>query len=283
MGTHAFTAAAAQLCSTEDLSANLDTCKRLATEAAGRGAKLLVLPENFAYLGLRERDKYEVAEHIDAGSPGPILAALIEMAASHEMWVIGGGMPELLPGESAGSVTRTYNACVALAPGGEIAAVYRKIHLFDVDIPGGAQLRESDSVKSGTELVAVETPLATIGMSVCYDLRFPELYRDLVVNKGAQVLVVPAAFTAHTGAAHWFTLNRSRAIENQSYVIAAAQYGTHNAKRESYGHTLIFDPWGETLAELPDGDGVATAEIDMKRLAKTRQQMPCLEHQVLLR
>ena len=283
MATSVFPAAAAQVCSNEDLTANLDTCKRLASEAAAQGAALLVLPENFAFLGLREQDKYEVAERLDAAAPGPILASLIEMATTHGMWVIGGGMPERLPNEAHGEVTRTYNACVGVSPDGAIAAVYRKIHLFDIDIPGGATLRESDSVAPGDELVTLETTFVRVGMSVCYDLRFPELYRGLVVSHGAQLLVVPAAFTAHTGKAHWHTLCRSRAIENQTYVIAAAQSGHHNAKRESYGHTLIIDPWGEVMADLPAGDGVAVATIDLDLLEKTRRQMPCLDHQVLLR
>ncbi|MEM9493476.1 MAG: carbon-nitrogen hydrolase family protein, partial [Myxococcota bacterium] len=165
---------------------------------------------------------------------------------------------------------------------GEIAALYRKIHLFDIDIPGRAVLRESATTAPGSSLVSVETPLARIGLSVCYDLRFPELYRELTVRHGAQILVVPAAFTAYTGAAHWHTLLRSRAIENQCYVIAAGQFGRHNEKRESYGHSLVIDPWGEIVAEVAEGEGMAVAEVDLDHLEQTRQRMPCLDHQVLL-
>ena len=282
-----FIGAALQMCSTEDLANNLATCKRLAAKAAQRGAALLVLPENFAFLGRRERDKIEVAEVLDSHAPGPILATLMEIATTHGLWVIGGGMPEKLDAGAADTAgeadTKTYNTCVMLRPSGEIAATYRKLHLFDVDIPGAAVLRESANTTAGTAPVVCDTPLARIGLSVCYDLRFPELYRDLVVQRGAQILVVPAAFTAHTGAAHWHVLLRSRAIENQCYVLAAAQYGRHNDKRISYGHSLIIDPWGTVLDERAEGEGLALGTIDMELLERTRRQMPCLQHQVLLR
>src|SRR5690606_1517975 len=218
-------AAALQLCATDDVSANLATCRALAGQAADAGAALCVLPECFAFLGRRDSDKLSLAEAIDAARPGPILSAVMDMATTHRMWVIGGGMPEAVPGPAGAPSGRTYNACVAVSPAGAIAAVYRKLHLFDVDIPGRAVLRESDTTAPGVEAVVVDTPLGRIGLSVCYDLRFPELYRDLVVRRGADILVVPAAFTAHTGAAHWHTLLRARAIENQCYVIAAAQSG----------------------------------------------------------
>jgi deaminated glutathione amidase len=275
-----FIAAALQMCSTSDLQTNLATCKRLAAKAAQRGASLLVLPENFAFLGQREHDKLAVAEAIDPRAPGPILSALMEIATSQGAWVIGGGMPERIGGAEA--ATRTYNTCVTIDPGGHIAAIYRKIHLFDVDIPGHAVHRESDSTAAGTEPVVCATPMARIGMSVCYDLRFPELYRDLVLRRGAQLVVVPAAFTAHTGAAHWHVLLRSRAVENQCYVVAAAQSGRHNEKRVTYGHSMIIDPWGTILDERPEGEGVVLGAIDPEVLDRTRRQMPCLQHQVLL-
>jgi predicted amidohydrolase len=276
MNARRFVAAAAQMCATEDLNANLAICEALAADAAGRGAKLLVLPECFAFLGRREGDKNAVAESLDAQPPGPIVATLARIARAHQMWVIGGGMPE-----RAAADDRSFNTAVAVSPTGSIAARYRKIHLFDVDIPGRAVLRESDRTAAGAAPVAVDTPLARIGLSICYDLRFPELYRGLV-RDGAQVLVVPAAFTAHTGAAHWHTLLRARAIENQCFVIAAAQYGQHNEKRASYGHSLIFDPWGELLDERAEGDGVVTAEIDLDTMDGVRQRMPCLSHAALL-
>lgn len=281
MSDRKFIVAALQMCATADVSHNLAVCKRLAAEAGTQGARLLVLPECFAFVGQNERDKLAIAERITGEAPKQIMQAIREIARDHSIWVIAGGMPEVP--DRADVPNRTYNSCVAISPSGDVVAVYRKIHLFDVDIPGGAVLRESDSTAAGRDLSVVETELGILGLSICYDLRFPELYRHLVVHRGAEILVVPAAFTAHTGAAHWHTLLRSRAIENQCYVIAAAQYGRHNGRRESYGHSLIIDPWGSILAELPQGEGVICAEFDRDVLEKTRRQMPCLSHQVLMR
>lgn len=284
MNTRTFVAAALQMCAGDDLATNLSICKRLAADAAQAGASLLVLPECFAFLGTRMHDRFAIAETIDPDHPGPILAAVVEMARVHGLWVIAGGMPEIPPEDAdKGAISRTYNTCVVVSPSGELTALYRKIHLFDVNIPGRAVLVESENTARGRDIVVASTDLARIGLSICYDVRFPELYRELVLRLGAELLVVPAAFTAHTGAAHWHTLLRARAIENQCYVIAAAQSGRHNDKRESYGHTLIIDPWGTVLGELADGEGLVTAEIDMGRLAERRTQMPCLTHQVLLR
>jgi nitrilase len=278
-----YTAAAAQLTSTADVSGNLTTCARLAAEAAAKGAELLILPENFAFLGSSDRDKLAVAEEIDAAGPGsaaarpgPIVAALQGIARAHRMWVVGGGMPERLADDAG----RTHNTAVVVAPDGALHAVYRKLHLFDVAIPGKAEHRESASTAPGRDVITADTPLGTLGVSICYDLRFPELYRTLALA-GADLLLVPAAFTAFTGAAHWHSLLRARAIENQCYVIAAAQSGRHNERRQTYGHSMIIDPWGAVLAELPSGVGVITAEIDPDRLAETRAQMPCLSHRVL--
>lgn len=274
-----FRAACAQLCSTDDRERNLEICRTLAAKAAGDGAKLLVLPECFGFLGRREADKHAVAEELAGDRPGPILGAVIEMATRHEMWVIGGGIAEKLPDDAPEAGTHTFNTCVVVSPKGELCARYRKIHLFDVDIPGGATLRESDSTVRGDELVTVETPLCKIGLTICYDLRFPELYRQLACRKGAELVVVPSAFTAKTGAAHWHTLLRARAIENQLFVLAPGQVGQHNASRKSYGHSLVVDPWGEILAEVEtDEEGLATADINLERLAEVRQNMPCLSH-----
>jgi len=191
--------------------------------------------------------------------------------------VIGGGMPELVPGDAR----RAYNTEVVVDPRGAIAARYRKIHLFDVDIPGGATLRESDATCAGDELVVVEIGGARVGLSICYDVRFPELYRRLVKDRGTEVLLVPAAFTAHTGAAHWHLLLRARAIEDQAWVVAAAQWGQHNEKRQSFGHTLVVDPWGTLVGEQATGDGVVVATLDGETVAQRRTQMPCLSHAVL--
>lgn len=269
-----FTAAAAQMTSTADLAANLETCRARAAEAAEAGCKLLVLPENFAFLGEHERDKLAVAEVLDGGAPGPALSMLQDVARAHRMWVVGGGMAERIDGDG----DRTYNTLVVVSPDGDVVARYRKLHLFDIDIPGKATLRESANTAAGDDVVVVETEVGRIGASICYDLRFPELYRRLVLDEGAEVVVVPAAFTKHTGTYHWHTLLRARAIENQCYVVAAAQTGRHNAKRESYGHSLIIDPWGDVVAELPDGDGLAVGEIDLAKLDDVRKRMPCGEH-----
>ncbi len=271
----AFTVAAAQLCAGDDVGANLAVCRALGAEAARRGAALFALPECFAFIGRHMTDRLAVAESLDR--PGPILEAVRDMAAEHRMWVVAGGMPERSPR----SESKTYNTCLLVDPGGETRAVYRKLHLFDVQIPGRAELRESSTTEAGDQVVVADTPLARLGLSICYDLRFPELYRDQAVERGAEVLLVPSAFTAHTGLAHWHTLLRARAIENQCFVVAPAQHGRHSQARESFGHTLIIDPWGAVLAELPEGDGVAVAEIDLAVLARVREQMPCQSHRVL--
>jgi len=275
MAEGTFRAAAAQMCATDDVAANLARATELAAQAAERGAALLSLPECFAFIGRRMADKLAVAESLD--QPGPILGAVRQMARRHRMWVAAGGVPERTP-ESG---DRVFNTLVLVDPDGETRATYRKIHLFDVHIPGRAELRESSSTAAGSEPVVADTPLARLGLSICYDVRFPELYRQLACEGGAEVLMVPAAFTAHTGAAHWHTLLRARAIENQCFVVAAAQHGHHNPARESYGHSLIVDPWGTVLAEVEEGDGVAVAEIDLGQLAEVRQQMPCHQHRAL--
>jgi predicted amidohydrolase len=203
-----------------------------------------------------------------------MMSTLRELATRHGLWLVGGGMAERVPGD----LRRTYNAAVAIDPRGQVAAHYRKVHLFDVDIPGGATLRESDSTARGDELAVLDIDGARIGLTICYDLRFPELYRELVLDRGAEVLLVPAAFTAHTGAAHWHVLLRARAIENQAWLVAAAQWGRHNDKRESYGHTLIVDPWGTVVGEQASGDGVVMATLDSEAVAKRRAQMPCAQH-----
>lgn len=268
--------AAIQLCSTADLAANLATCRALSERAVAEGARVVVLPECFAFLGHGERDKLAIAEDLDRG--GPIIGMLRELAAKHGVWMVGGGMPEVVPGDPH----RAYNTAVVLDPAGAIAARYRKIHLFDIDIPGTV-LKESAATCAGDRRVTVDIDGAKLGLSICYDVRFPELYRALVKTDGAEILLVPAAFTAHTGAAHWHLLLRARAVEDQAYVIAAAQWGKHNAKRESYGHTLAIDPWGTVLGEHAEGDGVVIATLEGAVVAKRRTQMPCLDHAVLWR
>jgi predicted amidohydrolase len=267
--------AAVQMCATDDLARNLATCRALAARAADDGARIIVLPECFAFLGGREGDKLAVAETIDDAHPGPIVETLQSIATEHRAVVIGGGLPERVAGDDR----RAYNTALVVGPGGELAARYRKIHLFDVDIPGGATLRESDATAPGNAGLVVRAFGLSLGVTICYDVRFPELYRRLW-RAGADVLLVPAAFTAHTGAAHWHLLLRARAIENQAYVVAAAQTGQHNAQRASYGHAMVIDPWGTVLAEQAEGDGVAVAAIDPALIARIRRNMPCALHAV---
>ncbi|HEY3805444.1 MAG TPA: carbon-nitrogen hydrolase family protein [Kofleriaceae bacterium] len=267
--------AAVQMRSIGDLAANLGVVRELVGKAAAGGASLVVLPECFSFLGRAEGDKFAAAETLDG--KGPVLGTLRELATKHGTWIIGGGTPETVPDDPK----RTYNTLVVVDPRGELVARYRKIHLFDVDIPGGAVLRESDATAAGTEAVVADIAGVKVGLSICYDLRFPELYRRLVKDQGAEVIVIPAAFTAHTGAAHWHVLMRARAIEDQVWIVAAAQWGKHNDKRESYGHSLIVDPWGTIAGELPEGDGIVAATLDGDTVAKRRAQMPVLRHAVL--
>jgi predicted amidohydrolase len=271
---------AVQMCSSNDLTANLARCRELTAQAAAEGAQLVVLPECFSFLGRGEGEKLRIAESFDdPAADGPVRATLRDLAVRHGVWIVGGGTPERVPGDDR----RTYNTALVIDPRGALAARYRKIHLFDVDIPGGAVLRESDSTARGTEVVAVDIAGAPVGVTICYDVRFPELYRRLAKDHGAEVLLVPAAFTAHTGGAHWHLLLRARAIEDQAWVIAPAQWGRHSEKRESYGHTLIADPWGTVVGERVEGDGVVVATLDGETVARRRTQMPCLSHAVLWR
>jgi predicted amidohydrolase len=266
-----FLAACVQLTSRADVAANLEACRRGVAEASARGAQLIVLPENFAFMGVGEHEKSAVAERLGAG---PIQDALAEMARGARAWLCAGGMPEKTDDP------RVQNTCLVYAPDGARAAVYRKIHLFDVNIPGAAEFVESRTVAPGSEVVVVETPLAPVGLSICYDLRFPELYRELA-RRGARLVVVPAAFTMHTGKDHWHALLRARAIENQVYVLAAGQFGRANDKRLCYGHSLICDPWGAVIAEASDREGVVLAEIDLDFQDKVRRELPVLGHRRL--
>ena len=261
-----------QLSSTADVEANLRAVERLTGEAADEGSRLVVVPECFAYLG-PEDGKLALAEPLPGG--GPILTRMIALARRHGVELVLGGF-----WERGTTPDKVRNACVHLGPDGALRAVYRKIHLFDVDLPDGTKLEESASVEPGSELVVTEAPFGTLGLSVCYDVRFPELYRGLV-DRGALALAIPAAFTLTTGKDHWHVLLRARAIESQSYVLAAAQTGLHHGTRRSYGHALICDPWGTVLAECGEGEGLATAWIDPSVVARVRASLPSLRHRVL--
>ena len=268
--------AAIQMRSIGDLGANLGVVRELVGKAAGRRSSADCPAPCFSFLGRAEGDKFAAAETLDGR--GPVLGTLREAATKHATWIIGGGTPETVPGDPK----RTYNTLVVVdSLCGQLVARYRNIYLFDVDIPGGATLRESDATAAGGEAVVADIAGVKVGLSICYDLRFPELYRMLVKDKGAEVVVIPAAFTAHTGAAHWHVLMRARAIEDQVWIVAAAQWGKHNDKRESYGHSLVIDPWGTIVGELAEGDGVVAATLDGDVVAKRRAQMPVLRHAVL--
>jgi predicted amidohydrolase len=269
--TAAMHVAVVQLNSQENVQTNMGRVKHWVAQAARAGARLVTLPENFAFMG-EEAGRRELAERLDGAFPGPILLALIESARAHGVWVLGGGMPERSDDEA-----RPYNTSVLVDPRGEIAATYRKIHLFDVSLADGSSYRESSVTTPGGEVVTSEILGVRIGLTVCYDVRFPELYRRLV-EEGARVVTVPAAFTVHTGKDHWHTLLRARAIENQIYVLAPAQCGTHPRGRQTFGKSIIVDPWGDVVAQCSDGEGFATARLDFDHQDRVRTSLPVLLH-----
>jgi len=267
--------AAIQMNSGPDLRANLELAARLLAEAAADGCALAVLPENFALMPARGRDK---AQHAEYPGEGPIQEFLAATAALHEIWIIAGSMPLVSPDIAN---ERVYGACPVYDAHGEAQAIYRKIHLFDVDLADrGESYRESRSMFPGDDPVAVDTPAGRAGLSICYDLRFPELFRRLV-DDGATLFTVPAAFTQTTGKAHWHTLLRARAIENLAYVIAPGQYGEHPDNRATFGHSLICDPWGRVLAEQAAGNCVVAADIDLGLQARLREEFPALSNRRL--
>ncbi|HUP91685.1 MAG TPA: carbon-nitrogen hydrolase family protein [Solimonas sp.] len=268
-------ASAIQMVSNADLSANLLAAERLLREAARQGAVLAVLPENFAFMGAHERDKLA---HAEAPGGGPIQAFLSAITRELELTVVAGTIPLAAPAQPG----KVLAACLVFEAHGKCVAHYDKVHLFDVDVLHAdgrrESYRESSSIAQGAiEPVVVATTAGMVGLSVCYDLRFPELYRALVA-RGAQVLSVPSAFTARTGEAHWETLLRARAIENLAYVIAPGQSGMHPGGRATHGHSMIVDPWGRVLASLPAGEGVVTVELDLAQQAQTRAAFPVLQH-----
>lgn len=266
--------------STEDVDANLERARELVREAANAGALLVGLPENFAYLGNDRDHRLSIAETVpDPGTAaaaardaaGPILGAMQELARATGTWLLLGGFPE------RGGGKKIRNTALLLDPVGTVVSVYRKIHLFDVDVPGGKRFRESEAIEPGQTPVVAETPWGGLGLSICYDLRFPELYRALAA-RGARIVAVPSAFTAETGKDHWHVLLRARAIENQVFLLAPAQFGTHGANRSSYGHALVVDPWGAVLAECGDHDGFALARLDFDYQDQVRTALPVLTH-----
>lgn len=265
------TVAALQLRSTPDKAANQARAFELVRAAVRAGATLVATPENTDAIAPRE-ERLAMAESLE----GPFIGAWRGLAADLGSWILVGSFGERIEGE-----TRVHNTSVLLDDQGRIAAVYRKIHLFDADPPDGVPYRESASVKPGTEAVVVDTPAGTLGLSICYDLRFPELYRSLS-SRGASLLAVPSAFTVPTGQAHWETLLRARAIENLSYVIAPAQVGTHFPGRASYGHALVVDPWGRVVGDAGGDDGgFVLADVDPAEIKRIRTMLPALTHRRL--
>jgi predicted amidohydrolase len=265
--------AAIQMTSGPDVTANLEQARMLLSQARERGATLAALPENFPFMGLKDADKRAVGE---TDGRGPIQDFLASTAGALGLWIVGGTMP--MRGAENGRVAAAslvYNAA------GKRVARYDKIHLFDVDIPGRAETyRESAHVAPGHEAVVVDTPVGKLGLTVCYDVRFPELFRRLSAA-GAQIITVPSAFTGPTGRAHWETLLRARAIENLCHVVAPAQSGFHANGRETYGDSMIVDHWGTVLARLPRGQGCVLADVDLNRQADARITFPALNHRIL--
>jgi predicted amidohydrolase len=270
MPPNRFLAAAVQLCAGSNTAANLDKAADMARTAARRGAALIVLPEVFAWRGPRA-EEHRIGEPI----PGPITERLAALARELGVVLVAGSLLERVAGAD-----RVYNTCTVFDASGALLATYRKVHLFDVDIPGHVTVRESETRQPGGEPVTVSTALGTLGLSVCYDLRFPELYRRLSAA-GAEIVCVPSAFTFPTGAAHWEVLQRARAIENQVYVIAPNQIGRSPSGVVDYGHSLIVDPWGTPIARASNTETVIVAEIDRDYLARVRRELPCLLHRRL--
>ncbi len=261
--------AALQLTSTSDVDANLNLAEEQIELASRRGADLIGLPENFAFLG-DDKERIEIAKSLHE----KCTKFLITMARRYQVVLLGGGYPVLVADSN-----RTLNRCELVGRDGQLLARYDKIHLFDVDLPEGNTYRESETISPGNQSPpVVEVPgLCRVGLSICYDVRFPELYRDLV-DKGAELLMIPAAFTAFTGKDHWQILLQARAIENTAYVVAPAQTGLHYGRRQSHGHAMVIDPWGTVLADAGVMPGAAIAPADKKRVDRIREQMPSLKH-----
>jgi len=266
-------AAAIQMATGPNVSANLLTAEQLVEEAVNDNAGLIVLPENFAYMGKAETDVLAIKEQ---QGDGPLQNFLSQLARKHGIWIVGGTIPiESCDQSKAFASSLVYN------DRGEQVARYDKIHLFDVHlVEADEQYRESSTIEPGSETCVIDTPFGKLGVAICYDLRFPELFRNLI-DQGAQIFALPASFTAITGKAHWETLVRARAIENLSYVIAAAQGGFHLSGRETYGHSMIVDPWGSVLAQVPRGPGSVSVKIDIDFLTNTRRNFPCIGHRKL--
>ncbi len=263
--------AAIQMASGPNVSANLSEAEKLIQIAAEQGAKLIALPEYFAIMGMKETDKVAVAEQL---GKGPIQQFLADTSKKYEVWIVGGSIP--LVSDSAGKIR---NSCLVFDAQGNRVARYDKIHLFGMDL-GTEHYHEEKTIQAGDQVVVVDAPFGKIGLSICYDLRFPELYRAMGV---VDLIVIPAAFTETTGKAHWETLIRARAIENQCYVLSSAQGGYHASGRETHGNSMIVDPWGVILDRLPRGSGVVIASINRDYQASLRKSLPALKHRTVFK
>lgn len=263
------TIAAVQMVSTPEVAENFDTAARLVAQAAAQGAQLVALPEYWPIMGMSDADKIAHAEYAGAG---PIQQFMSALAARHRIWLVGGTLP-LVSGEAG----KVLNTLLVYGPDGQPASRYDKIHLFGFT-RGEESYNESKTIVPGSAVGTFEAPFGRVGLSVCYDLRFPELYRAM---GECTLIVVPAAFTHTTGMAHWEVLLRARAIENQCYVLASAQGGTHRNGRRTFGHSMLVDPWGEVVALLREGEGVVVGNIDPAMLAQVRESLPALKHRTL--
>ncbi|MDY7509057.1 carbon-nitrogen hydrolase family protein [Ralstonia wenshanensis] len=267
-----FRVAAIQTVTAIDVDANLARADALLAEAAAQGAQLALLPEYFCMMGRKDSDKVAIRE---SDEDGPIQAFLADAARRHKLWLVGGTLPMWCEDE-----LRVRNTSLAFNPAGLRVARYDKIHLFNF-VRGEERYDEARTIEPGGTPVAFDAPCGRVGMSVCYDLRFPELYRALASQGNLNLILMPAAFTYVTGAAHWEILLRARAIENQCYVLAAAQGGRHENGRRTWGHSMLVDPWGEIIASVPEGEGVAIGDMDPARIAQVRRDLPALKHRVM--
>jgi nitrilase len=265
--------AAIQMTSCADVARNLASANVLLREARTKGARIAALPENFAYMGLSEADKIAIAE---PPGDGPIQSFLAATAAELGLWIVAGTVPIRLPEEP-----RVAAACLVFDDRGRAVARYDKIHLFDVSLPGvDERYQESATIEPGESVVVTDSPFGRLGVAVCYDLRFPELFRQML-DEGVELLAIPSAFTAITGKAHWETLVRARAIENLAYVVAAAQGGFHLNGRETHGHSMVVDPWGTVLAQVPRGTGFICCPLDREFQGSVRRNFPAIDHRRL--
>jgi len=264
--------AAIQMASGPNVTANLNEAGRWISYAVDAGADLIVLPENFALMAMQQNDLLSIQE---SQGVGPVQEFLMNMCNKHRVWIVSGTVP-IITDDSR----HVRAACFLINPDGEIVSRYDKIHLFDVSLEDGERYAESDIIQAGNDIIVQDTPFGRMGFAVCYDLRFPEMFRRMV-DQGVDLIVIPAAFTALTGKAHWESLVRARAIENLCYVVASAQGGYHANGRETYGDSMIVDPWGEIKDRLARGSGFVIADLDQEKTKLIRKQFPAIEHRKL--